>query len=109
VRCVGAPAPCTAGQICCGGPSGSTCQDPDAGCPGQRLACGGAQDCSASVCCGTAGSTACMAMCTGYHICSMSSECATGESCCPNGGGVPFGGLQHCLALAAGSSCPSPP
>jgi hypothetical protein len=109
VHCVGATADCAPGQVCCGGSIGVTCQDPDAICTGEALACDGTEDCPGARCCSTALGTECAASCTGYHLCHDASECGAGEGCCPNGGGIPAGALSHCTALPAGTSCPLPP
>lgn len=108
VECVGT-ANCAVGQVCCGGSTAIVCQSATAPCDGPVLACDGTEDCPGAVCCQTIG-TACAATCTGgVRICHADSECNTGERCCPNGGGVPQGALEHCLALAAGTPCPAPP
>lgn len=110
VHCLGVPGnQCAAGQICCGGSSAITCESSAATCTGAALACDGTEDCPGALCCSTATGSSCSATCSGYHLCHDASECAPGESCCPNGGGVPQGALDHCLALAAGQTCPLPP
>jgi hypothetical protein len=109
VRCVGAAADCTAGQICCSGPVDTECLDPGTMCMGQSFVCDGTEDCPGERCCGSGSGTECLPTCTGFHICHTAAECGDGESCCPNGGGVPGGTLMHCMALPAGTSCPLPP
>ncbi len=98
VTCLGAAdGGCDPGQVCCSTGSGDTCQAASASCTGVALACDGTEDCTSGTCCGTSSGTACAASCTSYHICHVDAECGTGETCCPVGGAIPLGSLDHCV------------
>jgi hypothetical protein len=109
VRCIGAPADCAAGEVCCSTPVETRCQAASMPCTGPAIACDGPEDCPGQACCGTGPGTSCAATCPADRICHETSECGAGESCCPIGGGPPRGALEHCIVLPPGTPCPLPP